>query len=428
MDLFYTMNPFDEIIYKTFFPFTPESMDNAELGVSRKGLNHFFSYKKASFYSIFYKWKSFNDIINNIFIGDEIREELIDLICKIQRTIHGLYRFKHLWRLHKAKCHNADDLYMNPISPTDKGAIVIFENNTKYIFQLRELIHVIQSSLSNCCHFFPDPIQAKNPYTNLPFHKSNLYNIYFAVRSSNYRMPLLFEEFFRHNFNLNKFLSKNEEWINDEYLKSYVENNCLENVFEHVQDMLKEHHIRSHIHSDFPKDRLFMIMKPYLSLYFISNYSMNDYKKTRAFRMLHRKLHLFQNYNRCFGRRKVQFVSKNPFSPIKKCVYVFDEKHIPFQRKEFDNFLTSHLDSPDVQQNHHHHSSTEETNNPQDEEEEDEEEEEDDESVTDDEDEEPNAIFLVNERFVHHDDEDDDGDDGHDGNEHDDDEGDDSVD
>jgi len=383
----YMMNPFDELIYSIFL----------------KGMeqNSFFSYNCVSFMTILDKWKSYGSILNNMFLRNEKREEMIDLISKIQRTIHGFYRFKYLWRLRKAKWYNTADLYMNPISPTDKETIVIFENNTKYIFQLRELIRVVQSSLSNCCNFFPNPIPCKNPYTNLPLHKSNLYNIYFAIRRSQYRMPLLFEEFFHHNFNLNRFLIKNEELINDEYLNTYVENNCLTYVLENVVDMFKEHNIRCHIHKDFPKDQLFQIMKPYLSLYFISNYSINSHKKGRAFRNLHRKLHLFDNYNKQFGRRKVQFVSKNPFSPLKQCVYFFDDKYIPLKDIDNDSFMTSHLYPPDdvpYEYVHDHGVQAE----PEHESEEDEDEDEDDQSETESENDEINII--VNQTYENDDD------------------------
>jgi hypothetical protein len=380
MDLFYMMNPFDELLYSTF--------------LKKEDINIWFSCISISFLSIPAKWKSFHSILNNIFLGNEKREEMIDVISKIQRTIHGMYRFKYLWRLRKAKLYNADDLYMNPIGPSDKGTVVIFENNTKYIFQLRELIRVVHSSLSNCCHFFPDPIQSKNPYTNLPFHKSNLYNIYFAVRSSQYRMPHLLEAFFREDFNLNRFLTKNEELINEEYLNTYVENNCVEGIFDYVQDMFKEHHIRSSIHPEFPKEKLYKIMKPYLSLYFVSNYSINQHKKARSFRLLHRTLDLFQRYNSCFGRRKIKFISKNPFSHIKQCIYIFDEKHPPFHNRESNHFLTSHLDSPDVQQQHHH---VEEQQNDEDEDDDDTEiDDEDEDEDEDTEEDDVNAVIIVN--------------------------------
>ena len=332
------MNQFDALIYSAFLT----SMEK----------NVWFSFGNVYFSSIKEKWKAYDSLLNNIFLTDKNRDELTNLISKIQRVIHGLYRFKHIWRAKRAKWYNTDDLYMNPISIKDRSTITLFENNTKYIFQIRECLRVVHASLSNCCHFFPNPIPCKNPYTNMPFCKSNLYNIYFAIRGSGYHISPLLEAFFREDFNLKRFLVKNELLINDEYLKTYVENNCLENVLEHVKDMFKDHHIRWNIHPDFPKDRLYKIMKPYLSLYFESGYSFDNQKKGRSYQILHNKLHYFQTYNKCFGRRKVKISSKNPFSPLKKCVFVFDDNHPPFQQMTAKPFLTSHLetnaDSPDI--------------------------------------------------------------------------------
>jgi hypothetical protein len=332
------MNPFDTLLYSVF-------LKGSELYL-------WFLFGNIYFVSIKDKWKSYGCVLNNIFTGNKKQEEIITVFSNIQRTIHGIYRFKHLWRIYRAKWYNADDLFMNPISPKDKGAIVLFENNTKYIFQLRELIKMVHSSLSNCCHFFPEPIQCKNPYTNLPFHKSNLYNIYFAIRRSYYKMPTLFETFFRVNFDIDTFLTKNEELINHEYLKTYVENNCVDNILHHVLEMFRQHKIQIKIHADFPKDNLYNIMKPYLSLYFESNYSINYNKKARSYRLLNRKLHKFHLFNKCFGRRKMKFISEQPFSKKNTCVFVFEDKHPPFYEKEDDRFMTSHLNIPFIQWSH----------------------------------------------------------------------------
>ena len=335
---FYMMNPFDAFIYSAYLT-----------GIEQ---NMCFFFGNMSFTSIRDKWKAYDSVLNNMFLTIEKREELMGILSKIQRMIHGFYRFKHIWRFHKAKTYNTDDLFMNPISSKDGSTITLFENNTKYIFQIRECVRMVHSSLSNCCHFFPNPVPCKNPYTNLPIHKSNLYNIYFAIRGSGYRMPPLLEAFFREDFHLKRFLVKNELLINTEYLKTYVENNCLESVLDHVKDMFKDHNIRCRIHPNFPRNRLYEIMKPYLSLYFESDYSFDDQKKGRAYQTLHNKLHVFQMHNNGFGRRKVQIVSKNPFSTFKQCIYVFDDNHPPFHQPISKPFLTSHLesnaDSPDL--------------------------------------------------------------------------------
>jgi hypothetical protein len=176
----------------------------------------------------------------------------------------------------------------------------------------------------------------------LPFNKSALYNIYFAIRKSEYKMPELFQRFFRQNFNFNKFAMQNEELISDEYLNSYVSNHCF-NIYGLCKEMFYDNHMRFTIHKDFPKDLLMNAMQPYLTLYVFSQYSLNLHKKAHAQRILHRKLHKFVEHSSNFGRRKVQLVSNNPFSNVRQCKYFFEEKYLPFYDKD-ENFMGSHLE------------------------------------------------------------------------------------
>jgi hypothetical protein len=293
------------------------------------------------------KFIKFGELLKNVLITGKMYEDVLDLFSDIQKFVHGIIRLKSIWRYKHAKTYNTEDLYLNPIETRDKNMFVVLQNNTKYVFHLRELIGIVKSSLSNCCHFFPDPLCCKNPYTNIPFDKSILYNLYFAVRWSNYEMPVLFEGYFRKNFNKEKFIISYEEIINEEYLKTYVDNNCLDDIFKHVREMFKEHKMRCMVHNNFPKDKLIDIMKPYLNLFFISQYAMSRIKKTDAFRSLHRKLHLFIDFNPQFGRRKVRMISTNPFSISKKCEYVFDDRYLSFYDDVYeDDFMRSHLENP----------------------------------------------------------------------------------
>jgi hypothetical protein len=321
--------------------------ENPSIFVKENNINFLFMCTNIPFETIGQKFQKFGELYQNTFFGDKQREDNLTAFCNIQKFIHAIYRLKWNWRLRRAKWYNKEDLYMNPIEPTDKNAFVLLQNNTKYVFQLRELIHVVQSSLSHCCHFFADPLVCKNPYTNLPFNKSALYAIYFAVRSSGYSMPFLFESFFQYNFHYDRFLINNEDLINEEFLNTYVENNCLENILDHVKDMFKCHHLKINIHRNFPKEVLIRVMKPYLKLYFISNYSLNLHKKAKSVRILHKKLHRFIEYNPNFGKQKIKLVNAdpNPFVERKRCVYSFDDTHIPFQNSSYkEDFMISHLD------------------------------------------------------------------------------------
>ena len=90
------------------------------------------------------KFKSLQNTISNIFINDEKRQEIMNIFCNIQRFIHAVYRLKYIWRWKRSIIYNTDDLYMNPICIGQKNTITILQNNTKYIFQIRELIGSIK--------------------------------------------------------------------------------------------------------------------------------------------------------------------------------------------------------------------------------------------------------------------------------------------
>jgi hypothetical protein len=294
------------------------------------------------------KLKCLQNVLSNIFLSEEKKEEILDTFCHIQRFVYSILRLKRIWKWNRANTYNTEDLYMNPIHEGDKNTITLLQNNTKYIFQIRELIGSINSSLSNSCHFFVEPLVCKNPYTNLPFDKASLYNIYFAVRASTFIMPTLLHQYFLSDFHLSDFGIMNQHIMNQEYLRTYVDNNCAQDIIEIVNDMFEDHKMKIKINKDFPKDKLFMIMKPYLRMYFISNYSLNEFKKRLQFRILHKKLHDFITFNPQFGRRKIRMVDIKPFEKAKKMEYYFDDKHIDFNelfdcKHDAKYFMKSHL-------------------------------------------------------------------------------------
>jgi len=311
------------------------------------------------------KFEQLSELLDNIFYSEANREDILNIFCTIQRTANAISRLKYMYRFNKSRIYNTEDLYMNPISIESRGTLTLLQNGTKYIFHIRELIHTMNSCLSHCCHFFADPIICKNPYTNLPFTKSSLYNIYFAIKGSSFLMPTLFHRYFLSSFNYETFFIENGELVNEEYLKTYVENYCLDNVYSHVKDMYSEHHMRFYIHKTFPKDVLFETMKPYLKLYFSSNFSMNVHKKRVTFDLLHKKLYAFVKFNPNFGKRKVKLIPINLFSHIKKCSYFFDQNTVSFvtnkeSKTEQIEFMKSHLDDCDEKMENLSSSSSEE--------------------------------------------------------------------
>ena len=299
------------------------------------------------------KFICLQNMLSNIFLNDIKKNEIMNIFCNIQKFIHAIYRLKYVWKLKRAIVYNTDDLYMNPIHIGQKNTLVLLQNNTKYIFQIKELIVSMNTYLSNSCYFFTDPLVCKNPYTNIPFDKAALYNIYFAIRDSTFIMPSLLHEYFLLDFNLSDFSITNQHMMNKEYLRTYVNNNCAQYVYEHVIDMFNYYQIANKIHSKFPNDKLFTIMKPYLDLYYMANYSLNQYKKRLYYKTLYKKLREFIKFNPTFGRKKVHLIQVTPFSKYKKLEIYFDDKHIPFYESKncvvyTKSFMKSHLNNKEI--------------------------------------------------------------------------------
>lgn len=296
------------------------------------------------------KFVQLKEVLENPFISQYQQDKLWAFFSYAQRFIHAIFRLKYIWKWRRAKIYNTEDLFMNPIDATQKNVVVLLQNNTKYLFRIAELISSVEKSLANCCHFFPSPIVCKNPYTNIPLDKSTLYHIYFAVKTSSFLMPRLFHTYFMTGFNYNEFVMYNEEQINAEFLKTYVENTHFENVFEQVKNMFKMFDIKTRINRMFPTLILYDIMKPYLKLYFFAFYSIHYRLKQATVRTLRKKLHDFHTFNPNFGRRKIKLTNVTPFSTEKKISYYFDMDHRPFHGDDYKNalktFMTSHLILP----------------------------------------------------------------------------------
>ena len=93
-----------------------------------------------------------------------------------------LNRFVYNYKYNKAKIVVDTDMGLNKLNINDHNVFCLFHNNSKYLFLINDLIKIINSSLTNSYMFFSQPLPSKNPYNNLPFTKSNLYNIYLFLK------------------------------------------------------------------------------------------------------------------------------------------------------------------------------------------------------------------------------------------------------
>jgi hypothetical protein len=201
--------------------------------------------------------------------------------------------------------------------------------------------------------FFSEPIPIKNPYNNLPFNKSTLYNIYFYIRFNTNYYPELFFKFFDVDFNLTIFKNKNEYLLREKAISNFVYKSTSQILVNEIKRMITKYNYVNKknkiiIDEDFPKDKLIRIFQPYLLLHVTSQYAFLEHKKTEANYFLKRSLKRFQSFNPQFGRKKYKLLmgyKRNFKRFIKEKLIEFDDRHIKFNDVEYQNeiFLEDHL-------------------------------------------------------------------------------------
>ena len=124
------------------------------------------------------------------------------------------------------------DLQMNKLCPTDKYVFSLFQDGNIFLFHIRELVKIIQYSISNANFFFIEPLSIKNPFNNVLLNKSSLYNIYFFVTLHNDKRKEketyinvkmeLFTLFFKTNFDITKLIRHHKYTLREYAIKNYL--------------------------------------------------------------------------------------------------------------------------------------------------------------------------------------------------------------
>ena len=266
-----------------------------------------YKFKKCYYITRYPKAKmdALDNILNNIFLSDNQKEEVLNTFAKIQRTYHAFSRFAFIYKVKKAKMQITTDLGLNPIDTSKNNVIQIYQNKTNYLFIIQDLINIIETSLSNSSDFFSDPLPIKNPYNNMHFSIAILHHIYFFIKYKNYIMPHLFHLYFLENFNLKKFSVNNESTIRDIAIKNHVFNTPPSFLYNNAIRMLNDnrHTNKFHISYEFPKDKLVNILRPYLYLEHMSRLSLNTDKRHDCLFLLQEQLNIFYSFNSQFGRK-----------------------------------------------------------------------------------------------------------------------------
>ena len=257
-------------------------------------------------------------ITDNMFFSNESKEHMIHIFEKTQKTYFTLSKFVTFCKIKRASVKVTTDLTLNEIALNDKNTISIYQDNAIYYFSVRDLINICNSALLFSCEFFAEPYIPKNPYTNIPFTKGILLKIYDSIRYSTYKIPVLFELFYRQQFNIDSFVLKYEPIIRDECIHRFMKTGDIDEKCDYIRDILSLQTPGQCliIDSDFPKDILIDAFTPILYNYLLSEYSLLSSDKRWKNRCIMKyMLYKFIDNNSTFGR-KITIFKKNQFGYI----------------------------------------------------------------------------------------------------------------
>lgn len=280
----------------------------------------------------FSKFDALHSILENSFLTAEHKEYILKMFSEAQKCYHGFSRLSHIWRLKRNKYIVTCDLSMNHLNAYDKNTFLLVESKSNYLFNINELINIIETSIGNSPNFFTEPLVPMNPYNKQPFTISTLYNIYFQIKKIDRVMPLLFHCWFLTNFNLHVFCLQFETIIREYAINNWTFKSPYNVLYYDTIRMLQgnSHTRKLVIDNDFPKDLLVNIFRPFLLHYMYSNYFIKGTTKYYNSKIiLNYKLKKFYEFNKLFGRKiyTIRDVESN-----ERCLhnFRFNTEHITF--------------------------------------------------------------------------------------------------
>jgi predicted metallopeptidase len=259
------------------------------------------------------KFKALNHFLNNKFNSERQVECVFDAFSKAQRLYFAFNKFVNIYKLKKYPKVVTDDLSMTPLNINSKNTMTIVQNKSIYLFNLNELIHIIETAIGHSPSFFSDPQRPKNPFNNEEFSNAILYNIYFKMKDSVRITSTIFHLYFLSNFDNDEFVINNEAFLREFSIKKYVFTTPALCLWPSVIEMLSANVFTKKltIHKKFPKEQLVEIFRPFLYLYYIVNYDIRGtHKLSKYKRILHYKLKQFYEYNKAFGRQIIEIIPK----------------------------------------------------------------------------------------------------------------------
>ena len=301
------------------------------------------------------KFAALSYFLDNTFNSNEFKSAILALFSEAQRHYHAFSRLAHIYKVKRYPVVVNTNMALNLISPNDKNTFILIDGKSKYLFSMNDLIAIVEAAIGNTSDFFVDSMWPTNPYNNQKLTMSNLYNLYFQMKSSARIMSSLFHFFFMEGFDLEEFSEKYEAQIRKRDIYQMAHNAPHITIYYDILAMLKNNIYTKNyiIHKEIPKKIIVDIFRPFLYCYLMTNYYIKGTEElAKNKKILFCKLKKFYEFNKAFGRKAVKLTNSYCFLTNKTKTTsetVYNTEHVNFHNikltaedfTEYDNYVNS---------------------------------------------------------------------------------------
>lgn len=239
------------------------------------------------------KVSTFKKFMSNFIYTDQDKQKYMEIYSKtfiLYRVFTRFYQ-NHVKRKMTKSPFNAN-IMLTPLTEfKDIQKFDFVHENTLYTFTVQDLLKIIKNSLLSHDRFFLSPNYPKNPYNNLNFTETSLYNFYFFLLQNNYTVPELFRRFFYSNFNTEIFLRKNEHFIRELIIDNYANQLTCNELYEEIILFLRSIKLQGlFIHIDYPKKYVIDKFNDVITCFWHSNYNLSSEMRKYNFNKMNYKL------------------------------------------------------------------------------------------------------------------------------------------
>jgi len=239
------------------------------------------------------------------FVEPDVKQRLFDTFARAQRHFFSLHRFRHRWRLRNGERRGcAVDMALNHLGGAPPHITVrLWENNATYTYRISDIITLINKSLLHSSSLFPQPMDPRNPYTNLPFSRASMYIIYNAVQHSTFNMPTLLQLFFSSGFDCDRLLRDHEYYVAALVVDDFILHGAQCEKHEYIKDMFAEFSTvmaSLRVHPGFPVHCIVSDLDKHLHVYlkYLTGGRNRGEHKRRVKGMLRRFVRLYPKWGR----------------------------------------------------------------------------------------------------------------------------------